>query len=104
MTNYNEQSKVGILSTMNKDDRSIDLWNENVNYYIINTDYDSYLIGYFCSYKYFGFASEHNYYVLTKKKYIDTNLEEKIKNLIDSIIPKGIVMKKTDFNDCHSLQ
>ncbi|CAF0831221.1 unnamed protein product [Brachionus calyciflorus] len=101
---YNDyENGTGILSTLNKNDRSIDLWNENINYYIISTDYESYLIGYFCSYKYFGMASEHNYYVLTKTPSISDDLKSEIKIVLDRIVPLDFEMTHTDFNNCNNL-
>lgn len=96
MVNYFEPSKPGILSTLSKQDKILDFTQSNVDYYILDTNYNDFLVGYYCFTRDFGFHLHKIAYILTRslnfneKKYKERinkalkNAEVKLPRLIDS--------------------
>lgn len=73
MKNYfDNEKRPGVLSLLDKEKTDPRVYHrDNVDYYLLDTDYDNFLIGYFCHYRYLGLAIHETFYVLTRSQSFD---------------------------------
>ena len=80
------------------DDEILKRWYGDVKYSVL--DYDSanldYILLYSCKKLYFGIKSEESAYVLSKSKELDTTVQVRIKNILNSFSYRGKPIKKVD--------
>jgi len=102
MINYYDTERSGILSMAPKIYKMITsdfLWN-HTNYYIIDTNYEDFMIGYYCTSKYFGLYTLENFYVLTRRKNFDEKIfQANLHNALSLFVPQTFMLNKVSHDE-----
>jgi hypothetical protein len=102
MINYYDTERSGILSMAPRIYKMIMsdfLWN-HTNYYIIDTNYDDFMIGYYCTSKYFGLYTIENFYVLSRRKNIDDKFfQTSLNHALSLFGPQTFMLNKVNHDE-----
>ncbi len=83
--NYFDKTKDnGVLSTYNRDEKIFNLkfWLHDIDYYILDTNYKDFLIGYYCTTNWIGTKLDETFYILTRDINFDLNSNQDISSRI----------------------
>ena len=101
MPNYFDfNAKPGVLSKLNVNKTESAKYSlENIDYFVLDTNYDDYLVGYYCSNKYFGLAIQETYYVLARRiEFEYSKFARRINQVLNHNSEKDLKMR----NNTHS--
>jgi hypothetical protein len=102
MINYYTSERSGILSMAPKIYKMIMsdfLWN-NTKYYIIDTNYDDFMIGYYCTSKYFGLYTIENFYVLSRQKNVNEGFfQSNLNQALALFEPQTFMLNKVNHDE-----
>ena len=98
---YDQNTKNNKLSTYNRADKifNFKFWLHDLDYFVLDTDYENYLIGYFCSTSWFGTQLKETFYILKRNNNFNLDLiSEAITKTLDYFKLKTFRLKNDTCN------
>jgi len=77
---YDRKKDNGVLSTYSRDEKIFNpkFWLHDIDYYILDTNYKDFLIGYYCKTNWLGTDLDETFYILTRDINFDLNSNQNI--------------------------
>ncbi len=73
MNYYDKKKDNGVLTTYNREDKifSLKYWLHDLDYYVLDTNYKDFMMGYFCTSNWLSTELYETFYILTRDKNFD---------------------------------